>query len=76
MTDSNESLDNAELEDVVLIQKSKDVPKFIEWKLASVLLNLENCFHVPVSAIDELLNELHYLVNPALVPVAKNILAT
>lgn len=75
LTDSNESLDDAELEDDALIPEPEDVPKVIEQKLASVLLKLENCFHVPASAVDELLNELHYLVNSALVPVANNILA-
>ena len=51
------------------------MPKVIEQKLAFVLLKLENCFHVSASAVDELLNELHYLVSSALMPVANNIVA-
>lgn len=68
--------DSAELvEDGALIPEPEDVPKVIEQKLAFVLLKLENCLHVPASAVDELLNELHYLVSSALVPVANNILS-
>ena len=63
LTDSNESLDDAELEDDALIPEPEDVPKVIEQKLAPVLLKLENYFHVPASAVNELLNELHYLVS-------------
>lgn len=75
MTETNELHDDAELEDGALISKPEDLPKVIEQKLAFVLLKLENCFHVPASAVDELLNELQYLVNSALVPVSNNILA-
>lgn len=40
---------------------SEDHPKVVEQKIASVLLKLENCFYVPSTAIDELLDELHFL---------------
>ncbi len=48
--------------------------KVREQKLAFVLLKLENGFHVVTSAVDELVNELQYLVSPALVPVSNDIL--
>jgi len=75
LTESNELLDDVELEHGALIPEPEDVTKVIEEKLAFVLLKLENFFHLPASAVDELLNELHYLVSSALVPVANNILA-
>ena len=44
--------------DIVPIEK---LPKLIEHKVASVLLKLENLVHVPTTAVDEVLGELHYL---------------
>lgn len=74
LSDTNESIDDGELEDDALIPEPEDMPKVIEQKLVSVLLKLGNCFHVPASAVDELLSELHYLVSSALVPAANKIL--
>lgn len=75
LTESDEFLDDAELEDGALVPEKEDLLKVIEQKLAFVLLKLENCFHVPSSAVDELLNELQLLISSALVPVTNNILA-
>lgn len=69
LIESNELLDDAELEDGAVVPKKRVLLKVIEQKLAFVSLKLENCFHVASSAIDELLNELQYLISSALVPV-------
>lgn len=42
-------------------------------KLASVLLKLEIYSHVPSSAIDELLAELHFLFNSAVLPASNSV---
>lgn len=60
LTESDELLDDAELEDGTLVPKPDDSLKVIEQKLAFVLLKLENCFR---------------LISSALVPVSNNILA-
>lgn len=39
--------------------------KMIEEKLAAVLLKLENILHVPSNAVDELLQDLHFLMSSA-----------
>ncbi len=44
---------------------SEDLSKVVEQKIASVLLKLENCFHVPSTAIDEL----HFLLSTVSVPI-------
>lgn len=71
LAESDELLDDTELEDGALIPKHEDLLKVIEQKLAFVLLKLENCFQV-ASAVDELVNELQYLVSSALVPVSSS----
>ncbi len=48
---------------------SEDLSKVVEQKIASVLLKLENSFHVPSTAIDELLDELHFLLSTVSVPI-------
>lgn len=49
--------------------KEQDLLKTIELKLGSLLLKLENYFHVPRTAIDELLAELHFLIGSASFPM-------
>lgn len=51
------------------VDTSEDLPKVVEQKTASILLKLKSIFHVPSTAIDELLYELHYLLNTVSVPV-------
>ncbi|KAK0148560.1 putative nuclease HARBI1 [Merluccius polli] len=74
LTERDELNDDTELEHGALVPDHENLPKIIEQKLAFVLLKLENCFHVAASAVDELLNELQYLVSSALLPVSNNIL--
>ena len=50
----------------------EDLSTSIEQSIASVLLKLENILHVPATAIDKLLQELHYLLNSTSVPVTHN----
>lgn len=50
---------------------TKDVlSKTLELKLASLVLKLENYFHVPRTAVDELLSELHHLLGSASAPIS------
>lgn len=56
--------------DVESETKEQDLSKTIELRLGSLLLKLENYFHVPRTAIDELLAELHYLIGSASVPIS------
>lgn len=48
---------------------TEDLSNAIERKIASVLLKLEHVFLVPSVAIDDLLQELHYLISVVSVPV-------
>lgn len=50
----------------------EDLPRVIEQNIASVLLKLEHVFFVPATAIDELLQELHYLLSSVCVPITFN----
>lgn len=50
--------------------KEEHLSKTRELKLGSLLLKLENYFHVPHTAIDELLAELHYLIGCASMPIS------
>lgn len=52
----------------------QDLSKTIELKLGPLLLKLEYCFHVPRIAIDELLQELHYLIGSASVPISNKVI--
>lgn len=54
------------------IDNSEDLPEIVEKKLGSVLLKLENIFHVPSTAIDELVDELHYLLSTVSVPITSS----
>ena len=49
----------------------ENVPELIERKIAVILLRLENIFHIPAKGVDELLEELHFLLSSASVPVTK-----
>ena len=51
---------------------TEDLPKVIEQKIASVLLKLEHILFVPATAIDELLQELHFLLSFSSVPITFN----
>lgn len=53
----------------VITENTEDLSKAIEHKLASVLLKLEHVFLVPGVAIDDLLQELQYLISTVSVPV-------
>lgn len=46
-----------------VVDNSEDLPEVIEKKLGSLLLKLENIFHVPSTAVDELIDELHHLLS-------------
>lgn len=48
---------------VEMITGGQDLSKTIELKFASILLKLENYFHVPSNAIDELITDLQYLIS-------------
>ena len=61
---SDDDLQSEELPD----EESTNLTKVIELKLASVLLKLEHCFLVPSAAVNELLEELQYLIGTASVP--------
>lgn len=63
----DEDLPSEELPD----EESTDLTKVIELKLASVLLKLENAFLVPSAAVNELLEELQYLIGTVSVPVTQ-----
>lgn len=52
----------------------KKLPEVIEQNLAAALLKLEHFAHVPGTKIDEFLEELHYLLNSAALPLSINIL--
>lgn len=54
--------------------KEQDLSKTLELKLGSLVLKLENYFHVPRTAIDELLAELHYLLVSASVPISNEVI--
>ncbi|KAJ8264249.1 hypothetical protein GJAV_G00146970, partial [Gymnothorax javanicus] len=54
--------------------KEQDLSKTLELKLGSLILKLENYFHVPRTAIDELLAELHYLLGSASVPITNEVI--
>nr|XP_024655854.1 uncharacterized protein LOC106676402 [Maylandia zebra] len=54
--------------------ETEDLANVIELNFASLLLKLENYFHVPSIAIDELLSELHYLISCASVPLTNQVI--
>lgn len=53
----------------------EDLSKVVEQKIASVILKLEHILFVPATAIDELLQELHYLLSSPSVPITFNSLS-
>lgn len=57
---------------VEICTQGQDLSKIIERKFASILLKLENDFHVPSNAIDELLTDLRYL-HSASVPISTQV---
>ncbi|RVE72780.1 hypothetical protein OJAV_G00041440 [Oryzias javanicus] len=52
----------------------QDISKVFELKLGSLILKLENYFHVPRTAVDELLAELHYLIGSVSVPISNQVI--
>lgn len=48
----------------------KNLPEVIEQNFAAALLKLEHFAHVPGTKIDEFLEELHYLLNSATLPLS------
>lgn len=54
--------------------EEKNLSETTELKFASLLLKLENYFHVPSTAIDEMLSELHYLIGYASVPSSNQVI--
>lgn len=62
-SDNEECCDNSQSD--VDLNTTKDQTDIIEQKLAALLLKLENTFHMPSSAIDELLEERQYLLSTA-----------
>lgn len=71
------AISSTELSDADLLseelpdEESTDLTNVIELKLASVLLKLENAFLVPSAAVNELLEELQYLIGNVSVPVTQ-----
>ncbi|XP_051800542.1 uncharacterized protein LOC127532612 [Acanthochromis polyacanthus] len=55
------------------LDQYKALPSVIEQQLAAALLKLECLVHVPGTAIDEFLQELHYLINSASVPLSRSV---
>lgn len=49
-----------------------NLPQLIEKKLAVILLKLEHIFYIPAKGVDELLEELHFLLSSASAPVTKH----
>lgn len=58
-----ENADVSDNEDIVT--EGQDLSKTIELKFASILLKLENYFHVPSNAINELITDLQYMISSA-----------
>lgn len=50
----------------------EELSKAIEQNIASVILKLEHILFVPATAIDELLQELHYLLSSVSIPITFN----
>ncbi len=73
VSDSEEFSNESQSDDIDL-DKSKDQPEIIEQKIAAVLLKLENIFHVPSAAIDELLEEFQYLLSTASLCSTRNVI--
>lgn len=49
----------------------ENLPELIERKIAVIFLKLEHIFHIPAKAVDELLEELHFLLSSASAPFTK-----
>ncbi|KAK0131528.1 putative nuclease HARBI1 [Merluccius polli] len=56
------------------VDVTKNLPKVIEQHFAAALLKLEHFAHVPGRKIDDFLEELHYLLSSATLPLSMNIL--
>lgn len=54
---------------------SQDLHKVIEHRFAAALLKLEHLVHVPTSAVDKFLEELHHLICSAPVPLSCDIVS-
>jgi hypothetical protein len=69
---SSANIDDSQSDADSDIDYSEDLPEVVEKKLASVLLKLENIFHVPSIAVDDLVEELHYLLSTVSVPITSS----
>lgn len=49
----------------------ENLPELIEGNIAVIFLKLEHIFHIPAKGVDELLEELHFLLSSACAPVTK-----
>lgn len=50
----------------------ENLSQLIKKKFAVILLKLEHIFHIPAKGVDELLEELHFLLSSASAPVTKH----
>lgn len=73
VSNSEEFCAENQLDDVAL-DASKDQQDIIQQKIASVLLKLENIFHVPSAAVDELLEELQFLLGTGSLCSTRNVI--
>lgn len=58
---------------VEIVTEGQDLSKTIELQFTSILLKLENYFHVPSNAIDELVTDLQYLISSASVSLSAQV---
>lgn len=73
---SDEHKGGAEFEDVQSTSQTEEThEKMMEERFAVVLLKLENLLHVPSSAVDELLQDLHFLMSSASLSTLKAIVS-
>nr|XP_032833101.1 uncharacterized protein LOC116955880 [Petromyzon marinus] len=77
-TFSNEEINTSTLEEdsscIDTGEVPENLPKLVELKFASLLLKPENHYHVPGTAVDELLEDLHYLLSDASFPLSYRII--
>lgn len=74
----NEEMDASVKDDDFNYTDKDEVPEnlteLVELKSASLLLKLENYYHVPGTVVDELLEDLHYLLSDASFPLSCKII--
>lgn len=70
-TDETEADLDIQSDDDSEIVSVESLPKVIKQKVGCLLLKLENILHVPAAAVDELVDELHFLLKSASVPLVQ-----